>query len=73
MVSSSLFEGNREIFLNSAVYKSLVEKMQEAPDLTHTMPSRLNFAHGQEGEPAHGPPRRRRRRNLQDTCFQICG
>ena len=41
MVSSSLFEGNREIFLNSAVYKSLVEKMQEAPDLTHTMPSRL--------------------------------
>lgn len=50
MVSSSLFEGNREIFLNSAVYKSLVEKMQEAPDLTHTMPSRLNFAHGQEGD-----------------------
>lgn len=24
--------------------------MQEAPDLTHTMPSRLNFAHGQEGD-----------------------
>ena len=50
IVSSSLFEGNRAIFLNSAVYKSLVEKMQEAPALTHTMPSRLNFAHGQAGD-----------------------
>lgn len=29
MVSSSLFEGNREIFLNSAVYKSLVEKCRK--------------------------------------------
>lgn len=24
--------------------------MQEAPALTHTMPSRLNFAHGQAGD-----------------------
>ena len=50
MVSSSLFEGNRDIFLGSAVYRSLTEKMQEEPSMTHTMPSRLNFAHGQAGD-----------------------
>ena len=70
MVSSSLFEGNREIFLNSAVYKSLVEKMQEAPDLTHTMPSRLNFAHGQEGDLLMARPVRR---NLRIPVFRFDG
>ena len=48
IVSSNLFEGNREIFLNSTVFQSMFEKME--PDKIFTMPSRLNYAHGQAGD-----------------------
>ena len=50
IVSSNLFEGNREIFLNSAVFHSMFEKMAAEPDKIFTMPSRLNYAHGQAGD-----------------------
>ena len=50
IVSSNLFEGNRDIFLNSTVYQSLFEKMALEPDKIFTLPSRLNYAHGQEGD-----------------------
>ena len=50
IVSSNLFEGNREIFLNSTVFQSMFEKMAAEPDKIFTMPSRLNYAHGQAGD-----------------------
>lgn len=50
IVSSNLFEGNRKIFLDSAVFKSLFEKMAAEPDKVFMVPSRLNYAHGQEGD-----------------------
>lgn len=50
IVSSNLFEGNRNIFIESAVYKSLFEKMAAEPDKVFTLPSRLNYAHGQAGD-----------------------
>lgn len=50
IVSSNLFEGNRAIFLGSTVYRNLLEKMREAPEKIHAMPSRLNYAYGQSGD-----------------------
>lgn len=50
IVSSNLFEGNREIFLDSGVFLNLMDKMAAEPGKIVSMPSRLNYAHGQGGD-----------------------
>ena len=50
IVSSNLFAGNQEIFLDSDIFHRMTSQMQEQPEKIFALPSRLNYAHGQAGD-----------------------
>lgn len=50
IISSNLFTGNQEIFHDSNTFRRMTSQMQEQPDKIITLPSRLNYAYGQEGD-----------------------
>lgn len=47
IISSNLYKDNQNIFLESFLYKNLVQKIFSEPDKTFLVPSRLNYSYGQ--------------------------
>ncbi|ABN52811.1 two-component system sensor histidine kinase YesM [Acetivibrio thermocellus AD2] len=50
LICSNLYKDNRNIFLQSFLYKSLVSKMLSDPQRTFLVPSRLNYSYNQTGD-----------------------
>lgn len=50
ILCSNLYKDNRNIFLQSFLYKSLVPKMLNEPEKTILTPSRLNYSYNQTGD-----------------------
>jgi len=50
MVCSNLYRDNRNIFVNSFLYKNMVSKMLNTPERIFMVPSRLNYSYGQTGD-----------------------
>lgn len=50
ILCSNLYRDNRNIFLQSFLYKGLVPEMLEEPDKTFLVPSRLNYSYNQTGD-----------------------
>ncbi len=50
IISSNLYKDNQNIFLQSFLRKSLIKHMQNAPEKTFIVPSRLNYSYNQTGD-----------------------
>lgn len=50
IISSNLFAGNQDIFQNSDMIHRMKNQMQEQPENSFALPSRLNYDHGQAGD-----------------------
>lgn len=50
IISSNLYRDNQNIFLQSFLYKNLVQKMFYEPDKIFSVPSRLNYSYDQTGD-----------------------
>jgi len=50
LICSNLYKDNRNIFLQSFLYKSLVSKMLSDPQRTFLVPSRLYYSYNQTGD-----------------------
>jgi len=50
IICSNLYKNNRNIFLQSFLYKSLVSNMLSEPERIFLTPSRLNYSHNQTGD-----------------------
>lgn len=56
IVSTNLFQGNKEIFLNSALYRTTLNKLSSVSPACFKTPSHLNYSNEQAGALAIGYP-----------------
>lgn len=50
IISSNLFAGNQDIFQNSDIIHRMKNQLQEQPENSFALPSRLNYDNGQAGD-----------------------